>query len=164
VFIDAVVLVEALVLRGNEGIPHMLGDVLKLDPYAALVPFENLGERPALTVQDNARTGKPVIAKLGVIRQVCSRLIVEVDNRTEIDSGLIDPLVLAELLVASLQVGKIDATQHLGTLDRLRILHCRCDQVIDIDVLELKCLEHMGTARIQDLSDLRARAAGRIPS
>jgi hypothetical protein len=54
VFIDAMVLVEALVLRGNEGIAHVLGDVLKLDPYAVLVLFENLGEGPAFTVQDSA--------------------------------------------------------------------------------------------------------------
>ena len=53
-FIDAVVLVEALVLGGNEGIAHMLGDVLELGPYAALVLLENLGERPALAVKDGA--------------------------------------------------------------------------------------------------------------
>src|SRR6516165_6206314 len=87
VFIDAVVLVEALVFGGNEGIAHMLGNVPKLDPYAALVLLENLGERPALAIQDGACTGKPVIPKLGVVWQVCSRLVVEVDDRTEIDGG-----------------------------------------------------------------------------
>jgi hypothetical protein len=54
VFIDAVVLIEALVFGGNESIAHMLGDVDKLDPYAALVLLENLGEGPALAVQDSA--------------------------------------------------------------------------------------------------------------
>src|SRR6516225_4505116 len=117
------VLVEALVFGGNEGIAHMLGNVPKLDPYAALVLLENLGEGPALSVQDGACTGKPVILELGVIRQVRRRLVVEVDDRTEIDGGAIDLLVLAELLIASLQVGKIYATQHLGALDRLRIVH-----------------------------------------
>ena len=90
-----------------------------------------------------------------VVRQVRGRLVVEVDDRTEIDGGAIDLLVLAELLVTSLQVGKIEATQHLGALDRLRIVHSGRDQVIDIDVLELKCLEHIGAARMQDLGDQR---------
>jgi hypothetical protein len=32
----------------------MLGDVLELGPYAALVLLENLRERPALAVKDGA--------------------------------------------------------------------------------------------------------------
>ena len=39
-FIEAVVLVETLVFGGNEGTAYMLGNVLKLDPYAALVLFD----------------------------------------------------------------------------------------------------------------------------
>jgi hypothetical protein len=65
----------------------MLGDVLQLDPYAVLVLFENLGEGPAFMVQDSAGTGKLMFLELRVIRQICSRFVVEVDDGAEIDGG-----------------------------------------------------------------------------
>jgi hypothetical protein len=51
----------------------MFGNVLKLDPYAALVLLEYLAEEPALAVQHGARTGKPVILELGMIGPVIAR-------------------------------------------------------------------------------------------
>jgi hypothetical protein len=155
VLVDALMLIEALVLGGDEGTADMLGDARKRNPHPALVLLENLGEGLALAVQHDARTWKPVVPKPGVVRQVRRRLVEEVDDCTEIDDRAVDLFVLAKLPVSALQVGQLDATKHLGSLDRLRVVHGGRDQVIDIDVLHLKHLEHVDAARMQDIGDQR---------
>ena len=42
-----------------------------------------------------------------------------------------------------------------GADDRLRIVHRRRDQIVDIDVFELEDLEHLDAAGVKDLRDLR---------
>ena len=90
-----------------------------------------------------------------MVRQIRRRLVVKIDHVAEIDGGTIDLLALAELPVGRLKIGEIDAPQHLGSGDRLRIVHGGRDQVVDIDVLELERFEHVRAARMQDLRDLR---------
>ena len=106
--------IEALVLGGDEGIAHLLRNVGERHPDAALVLLEHLGERLALAVEHDARAGKLEVLELVVVGQVRGRLVVEIDDVTEIDGRPLDLLVLAELPVGGLQIGKIDAAQRLA--------------------------------------------------
>jgi hypothetical protein len=153
--VDALVLVEALVLRGQEGIAHLLRDSRKRHPDATLVVLEHFREWRTLAVEHDARTRKLEAFEPAMIRQVGRRLVVEVDDLAEIDGGSRDRLVLAELAVGRLQVGEIDPAQRLAPADRLRIFHGGRDQVVDIDVLELERLDHVGAAGMEELRDLR---------
>ena len=154
-FIDTFVLVETLVLGGDERIAQLLWDLRERNPNAALVLLEHFGEAAALAVEHNACAGKPQALEFVVVRQIRHRLIVEIDDVAEIDGRLCHRLVLAELLIPRLQIGKIDAAQRLAPADGLRIVHRGRDQFIDIDVFELERLEHVDAARVQEPCDLR---------
>ena len=155
VLVDALVLVEALVLGRHEGIAYLLRDCGERHPDAALVVLEYFGERLALAVEHRARAGKLEALEPGVVRQVRSRLVVEFDDVAEIDGGSGHRLVLAELPIGRLQVGQIDAAQRLAAADRLRVVHGGRDQVVDVDVLDLEHLEHVRAAGVKELRDLR---------
>jgi hypothetical protein len=71
--------------------------------------------------------------ELGVVRQVRSRLVVEIDDVAKVD-GRRRRLVLAELPIGRLQIGHVDAPQRLASADRLRIVHGGRNQVVDIGV------------------------------
>ena len=59
-----------------------------------------------------------------MVREIGGRLVVEIDHLAEVDRGLGDLLVLAELPVGDVQVGKIDAAERLDLAgERLRVLH-----------------------------------------
>jgi hypothetical protein len=154
-FVDAFVLFEALVLGGDEAIAHLLWNFRERQPDAALVVLEHLGEGLTLAVEHDARAGKLEALELAVVWQVRGRLIVEVDDVAEIDGGLGDRLVLAELPIGRLEIGNIDAPQCLACADRLRIVHGGRDQVVDIDVFDLERLDHVGAAGVEQLRDLR---------
>ena len=83
--VDALVLVEALVLGRDEGLLHVLRDVGERHPDAALVLLEHLGEALALAVEHDAGAGQLEALELVVVRQVGDRLVVEVDHVAEID-------------------------------------------------------------------------------
>ena len=57
--VDALVLVEALVLGRDERLLHVLGNVGERHPDAALVLLEHLGEALALAVEHHARPRQP---------------------------------------------------------------------------------------------------------
>ena len=83
------------------------------------------------------------------------RLVVEIDHVAEIDGRLRDLLVLAELPVGGLQIGKIDAAERLALADGLRVVQRGRDQVVEVDVLDVEGLAHMGAAGAQQLRHLR---------
>ena len=153
--VDALVLVEALVLGGDEGIAHLLRDIGERNPHPALVLLEHLGETLALAVEHHAGTGQLEALELAVVRQVGDRLVVEIDHAAEIDGRLLDLLVLAELPVGGLQIGKTDAAERLALADRLRVVQRGRDQVVEVDALDVEGFDHMGAAGAQQLRHLR---------
>jgi hypothetical protein len=87
-----------------------------------------------------------------LIEFVCVGYLIEIAYISpDLDPGVCD---LAPTSMR-LQISKVDAAQHLGPRDRLRVVHGGRDQVVDIDVVELEHLEHVGATRMQDLGDLR---------
>ncbi len=154
--VNALVLVEALVLGGEEGLLHRLRNIGERHPHAALVLLEDLGKALAAPVEHNARARKLEAFELVVIGQICERLVVEIDHVTEIDRGRIDLLVLAELAVGDLQVCEIYAMKDLALAgNSLRIFHRGCDQLVEIDVLDIEGLAHMAAACAQELANPR---------
>ena len=130
--VDPVVLVEAFVLGREEGFLHVLGDIGERNPHSALVLLEDFGERPTVAVEEDAGTRKLHAFELGMVGQISCRLVVEIDNVTEIDRQHHDLLVLAELPICHLQIGKIDPAKHRILADGLRIVQGGCDQLIEI--------------------------------
>ena len=148
--VDPLVRIEALVLRRDEGLLHALRNVGQHHPHPALVLLEHLRKALALAVEHHAGAGQLDALELGVIGQVRDRLVVEIDHVGEIDRRGRHLLVLAELPVGSLQIGEIDAAEHLALArDRLRVLHGGRDQLVEIDVLDVEGLAHMRAARPQ---------------
>ena len=153
--IDPFVLVEAFVLGREEGLLHVLGDIGERNPHAALVLLEDFGERPTIAVEEDAGTGKLHAFELGVVGQVGGRPIVEVDHVGEVDGGYRYVLIFAELTISYLQLGKIDFSKQLVLAgDRLRIIESGSDEIVEIDVLDVEGLAHVGAARAQELYDL----------
>ena len=83
--VDALVLIEALVLGRDEGVAHVLRDVRERDPHAPLVLLEHLGEALALAVEHDAGARQLEALELVVIGQVGGRLVVEIDDVAEVD-------------------------------------------------------------------------------
>ncbi len=130
------------------------------DPDAPLVLLEHFREALALAVEHDAGARQLQALELGVIGQVGDRLVVEIDHVAEIDRRRRDLLVLAELPVGGEQVGEIDAAERLALAgDRLRIVHGGGDEVVEVDVLDVERLAHMGAARAQEARDLLLVAA-----
>src|SRR6266567_4132570 len=153
--VDSLVLIEAFVLGREKGLLHVLRDVGEWNPHAPLVLLEHLRKALALAVEHDARSRKLDALEFGVIGQIGGRLVVEVDDVAEIHGRHRDFLVLAELPVGGLQIGKIDAVKNLALAgDRLRVVHGGCDQLLEVDVLDVEGLAHMRAARVQELSDL----------
>ena len=122
---------------------------------APLVLLEHLREAFALAVEHDAGARQLEALELVVIGQVGGRLVVVVDDLAEIDRRHRHLLVLAKLPVGRLQIGKIDAAKRLVLAGhRLRIVHRRGDQLIEVDVLDVEGLAHMRAARAQQLRDL----------
>src|SRR5215470_12708005 len=89
-----------------------------------------------------------------MIGQVSGRLVVKVDDVAEVHGRHRDVLVLAELPVSRLQIDKIDPAEHLVLTHRLWIVQGGCDQILEVDVLDVEGLAHMRAARVQQLRDL----------
>ena len=152
--VDPLVLIEALVLGRDEGFLHVLRNVGEGNPYPALILLEHFRERLACAVEHDARAGKLQALELGVIGQVGDRLVVEIDHRAEIDGRDSDGLVLAKLPIGGLQIDKIDAAECLALADGLRVVQRRRDEFLEVDVLDVEGLAHMGAACAQELRDL----------
>ena len=126
--VDPFMLVEAFVLGREKSLLHLLGDVGEWNPHPPLVLFEYLREAFALAVEHDARARKFEAFELGVIGQIDSCLVVEVDDVAEIDRQHHDLLILAELPVRHLQIGKVDPVKSLVLAgDPLRIVQGSCN-------------------------------------
>ena len=153
--VDPLMLIEAFVLGREKSLLHLLGDVGEWNPHPPLVLLEYLREAFALAVEHDARARKLEALELGVIGQIGSCLVVEVDDVAEVDRRRRHVLVLAELPVGGLQIGKIDAVKNLALAgDRLRVVHGGGDQLLEVDVLDVECLAHVRAARAQKLCHL----------
>ena len=153
--VDALVPIEALVFSRDERLLHVFRDVGQSNPLTPLVLLEHLREAFALAVKHDAGTRQLEALELIVIGQIGDRLVVVVDDLAEIDGRHCHFLVLAKLTVGSLQIGKIDAAKRLVLAGhRLRIVHRRGDELIEVDILDVEGLAHMGAARAQQPCDL----------
>ena len=153
-FVDAIVLIKTFVLGRDECLLHVLRDVGEWNPDPPLVLLEHLREAFAPAVEHDARARKLHALELGMIGQVGGSLVVEVDDLAEVHGRHRDVLVLAELPVSRLQIGKIDSAEHLIVADRQWIVQGGCNQILKIDLLNVEGLAHMRTARVQQLRDL----------
>ena len=151
-FVDAVVLVEPLILRGDKRLLHELGNVGDRDPDTAIAGLEHIGKILAFSVTHLAHGRQLLALQLRSIRQVASRIVEKVDDLAEIDHGLVDALILAELVIGGVEVGEIDAVEDCGVgADRLGVVKRGGDQFVDIDRFDVEGLAHMGAAVAQDL-------------
>jgi hypothetical protein len=89
-----------------------------------------------------------------VVRQTGGCLVVEIDDVAEVDRQRHDLLILAELPVCHLQIGKMDPSERLVLAHRLRIVQGGCNQILNVDVLDVEGLAHMRAARVQQLRHL----------
>ena len=124
--VDAFVLEEALVFRGDERLLHLLGDVGEGDPDAALVLLEHLREPLPLAIEHDAGARQLEPAQLVVIRQVGGGLVVEIDHVGEIDRRLGHLLALAIFPIGGVEVAKVQSPERLDVAgDRLRVVERR---------------------------------------
>ena len=153
--VDPLVLIEALVLGRDERLLHVLRNVGEHHPDAALILLEHLGETLALAVEHDARARQLEALELGVIGQVGGRLVVEIDHVAEIDrrrrpsrscktAGR--PMCRSAKLMP--RNALLSPTTACGSSKRGR------DEVLEIDVLDVEGLAHMGAASAQQLRDL----------
>src|SRR5262245_45643424 len=92
---------------------------------------------------------------LGVIGQPGGGLVVELDDVAEVHDRHRHVLVLAELPVGGLQIGKIDPSEHLVLArERLRVVQGGRNQLLEVDVLDVEGFAHMRAAGVQQLRDL----------
>ncbi len=118
--------------------------------------LEHVGKILALGVAHLAHGRQLLVLQLRRIGQIGSRIVEKVDDLAEIDHGFVDALVLAELVVGGVEVGKIDAVKDCRVgADRLRVVKRGGDQIVDIDRFDVEGLAHMGAAVAQDLHHLQ---------
>ena len=154
-FVDAAVLLEPLVLGGDERGPDVHRNLGERHPYAPLVLLEHLREFLPAAVQKLAGARQPHAAQPRMVGKVCDRAVVVFDDIGDVDRRILDRLVLAELLVGDVQVAEVHAAelgQPVG--NRLRIVHRGGDQVVDIEVFDVERLAHVAAAGAQQLHDL----------
>ena len=144
--------VEAFVFGGDEGFLHAFRNIGQRHPDAAVVSVEHFGEALALAVENGVSARRPQRLEFGIVRQIDQRLVVEFDHLAEIDRRIRHRLVLAELLVGGEQVIEVEALERLDVAgDGLGIVHRGRDQVVELDVLDIERLAHVGTALTQHL-------------
>ena len=100
--------------------------------------------------------------ELGVIGQIGERLVVEIDHVAEIDRRHWRPARSCRTAGRRVEIGEIDAAEGLALArDRLRVVHGGGDEFVEIDVLDVEGLAHMGAARAEQL---RHRGWSRVRS
>ncbi len=154
--VDAAVLMEALVLGGDErGAGHAAGisaSGTQTRRWSCSNTSANFWPRPS---SSDAGARQPHAAQARMVRQVRDRAVVEFDDIGDVDRRILDRLVLAELLVGDVQIAKVHPAElRQAAGHRLRIVHRGCDQVVDIDVLDVERLAHVGAAGAQQRDHL----------
>ena len=153
--VDALVLEEALVLGGDEGLLHELRDLGERHPVPAAVGLEQLGEFRAGAVQHRGHAGQLQALQPVVVGQVGRRPVVELDHLVDVDDLAVDLLVLAQLLVGEVQVVELDALEAGDFAGRgLLVDHHGVDQAVEIDVLDVERLLHGVAAGAEHGQDL----------
>src|SRR6266700_7547477 len=104
-------LVEAPVLRREQRLLDVLGNICERYPSPPLVLFEHLRKAFAPAVEHDARAGKHHSLELRMVRQIGGCLVVKLDDSAEVRRRYRDFFVLAELPVRRLQICKIDAVK-----------------------------------------------------
>ncbi len=153
--VDTLVGIEAFVLGGEKRLLHVVGNVGERNPDPALVLLEHFRKAMALAVEHETGTWQLEPSKLGMIRQVCDRLIIEIDHRSEVDGGGGNLFVLAELPIGGQQIGEIEPAQCLDFAgEHLRVIERGGNELVEVDVLDIEGFAHMGAARRQEADDL----------
>ena len=153
--VDALVLVEALVLGRDEGPLHLLGNFGERNEHAALVLLEQLREPLALAVEHDAGARKLQALELAGIGKVGNGLVVEVDHLADVDRRIRHRLVLAELPVGDEKIVDVDPAEDRDAAGHgLGVIHGGGDQVVDIEVLDVEGFAHVHAARAQEAHDL----------
>ncbi len=97
--------------------------------------------------------------KLHGVGQILDRAVVESDDLTKIDLRSFHFFDLAELPVGHVEVGQIQPFERLDlTAQRLLVIHGSGNQIVQIDVLDVESLAHVGAAGTQKLRHLEAVA------
>ncbi len=155
--VNAGVLEEALVLGGDKCVAHRFRDIGKLDPDAAIVRHVNLSKALALAVEDYAGARKPEVLKLHGVGQILDRAVVESDDLTKIDRRFFHFVDLAELPVGHVEVGQLQSFECLDLAAQcLLVIHGSGNQIVQVDVLNVESLAHVGAAGTQKLRHLGA--------
>ena len=139
----------------------MQGDVLQRHPDAP-VALRQVGEPFALAVDHAAPAAGPHALETGVVGQVGHRIVIETDDFAEVDRGILDVLVLAELAVDQDQAVEFQAVKRLDLGGKgAGVVHRGLDEIVEVDRLHVERLAEVTAAVAQDLGDLRP-IAGRV--
>jgi hypothetical protein len=153
--VDALVLIEPLVLRRDERLLHVLRNLADRHPDAALVGLEQFRKLVALAVEHRAGAGQLQVLELAVIRQVGGDAVVEFDHLLEVEPGVVHRRVAAELLVGRAEVVEVDAAERLNLAGHgLRIGQRGVDQRVQVKVFDIESLAHVRAAVAEKLHDL----------
>jgi hypothetical protein len=158
--VDALVLVEALVLGGDECLLDVERDIPERHPDTA-VALGEIGETLALGIEHAAGAGQARALEAAVVGQVGDRAVIEPDHLADIDRRILQVLVLAELAIHRDEAVELQPVERLDLArDRVRIVHRGLDQVIEVERLDIERLAHMGAAVAHDLGDFGLVAHG----
>lgn len=155
--VDAVMGLEALVLGGDEGLLHQRRNRRDRHDDAAPVRLGGLGEGLAGAVEDPGHAGQRLVAQGLGAGQVLGGVVVELDHRLGVEGRVRRVLAFAELLVARVQLVQVEPVQDLRggrPGDGGRILHRGGDQLVEVDVLDVEGLAHVGAAVAQQAHNL----------
>ena len=83
--VDALVLIEPLVLGGDERLLDVLRNVAERHPDAAVIGLEQLGEAFSLAVIDDAGARQLEPLQLVVIGEIVDRIVVELDHLLHVE-------------------------------------------------------------------------------
>ena len=114
-------------------------------------------ELAALVVEDDAGTGKPKLLELHGVGQILDRAVVESDDLTKIDRRFFHFVDLAELPVGHVEVGQLQSFERLDLAAQcLLVIHGSGNQIVQVNVLDVESLAHVGAAGTQKLRHLGA--------
>ena len=152
--VDTMMLIEAAVFSGDERLLHRLGNVSERYPNAPIAGLEHVGEIPPIAVQDNAHARQSSAFEHVLIGQIGHRSVEEVDDLSHVDDWIRDWLVLAELVIGSVEISEIETAKRLDLgAHCLGIVERGSNQLVEIDRFDVEGLLHMRAAVAQDLHD-----------
>src|SRR5262245_46577926 len=105
--VDAVVLIEALVLGGDERLLHVGWNIDKVDPDPPLVGLIHFPKAFTFGVEHLARAAQTPSLEACMVGQVDHRSVIKFDYLFEANRGAGNAFVLAELPVGDMQIGDL---------------------------------------------------------